>query len=74
MKGEYKSESKYTKPYPSLHLLHYSCTLVWEKYRDGALYIYFHFYILPSLWPNDSVDWVLGTHWLAILGLECFVR
>ena len=29
-KGEYKSEGKYTKAYPSQHLLHYSncCTLV----------------------------------------------
>ena len=27
-KGEYKSEGKYTKPYLSQHLLHYSCALV----------------------------------------------
>ena len=34
---------------PSLHLFYYSCALAWERCRDEALYIYLHFYILPSL-------------------------
>ena len=45
--GGYKSKGKYTKPYPSLHLLHYSCALVQDA--EMGLYIFFHFYILPSL-------------------------
>ena len=35
----------------STFFLHYSCTLVWKRCRDGALYIYLHFYksSLPCL-------------------------
>ena len=36
------------KPHPCI-FFHYSCSLVWKRYRDGALYIYLHFYIIPTL-------------------------
>ena len=39
----YEKEDKYTKHYP------YNCTLVSKRCRDGALYIYLHFYKLSFL-------------------------
>ena len=42
------SESKFTKPYPYI-FLHYSCRLMWKQCRDEALYIYLHYYIIPTL-------------------------
>ena len=37
-----------TKLYPYIFLQN-SCTLVWKRCRDGALYTYLHFYIIPTL-------------------------
>ena len=55
-KGGYKIEGNYTKPYPSLHLLYYSCALV-LRCRDGALYIpsWFVFFFL-ACHPHISSD------------------
>ena len=41
--GIYKSEGKYIKPIPAT-FSYYS-----KKCRDRALYIYFHFYLIPCL-------------------------
>ena len=43
-KEGHKSEGKYTKRHPSLHLF-----TIEGRCRDGALYIYLHFYILVCL-------------------------
>ena len=32
----------------SLHLLHYSCTLVRKRWTDGASFIYLHSYVIPT--------------------------
>ena len=47
--GGYKSEGKYTEPHPCIFLtLKHNCS-VKDVGMDKALYIYLHFYILPSL-------------------------
>ena len=50
-------------------LLHYSCTLVWERCRDGAWYIYLHFYILRCLCHLFSSLVYLLVWWCYLISL-----
>ena len=54
--GSESAMCKYTKPYPYI-FLHYSCTLVWKRCRDGVLYIYHHFYTKPHLVCIQCTFW-----------------
>ena len=50
-KSVYRDDIKIYKVL-SLHLFTLQLHSSVEKSRDGALYIYFHFYIIPTLFAN----------------------